>query len=143
MAKSRATAAPIPPANDHYVQLVREFPLRPIKTAEAHQQAKKVMRGLIADKTPDATDYKIVLARLIADYEHTAKMQIDVSGVTPAAVVKHLLAQQDLSVNAFAKAQGISQSALSDMLNGRRDWSKSAIVVVADYFGLPRGMFLQ
>jgi plasmid maintenance system antidote protein VapI len=54
-----------------------------------------------------------------------------------------LLAERGMSVNAFAQKVGIAQSALSDMLNGKRDWSKSAIVAVADHFGLNRGLFLQ
>lgn len=48
-----------------------------------------------------------------------------------------------MSVNAFAKDRGNSQSALSDMLNGKRDWSKSAILIVADFFGLNRGSFFD
>jgi plasmid maintenance system antidote protein VapI len=48
-----------------------------------------------------------------------------------------------MSVNAFAKARGISQSALSDMLNGKRQWSRSVIINIADYFGLNRDLFLR
>jgi plasmid maintenance system antidote protein VapI len=58
-------------------------------------------------------------------------------------IVRHLLGKHGVSVNAFAKQQGIAQSALSDMLRGKRDWSKSVIIRVADYFKLDRGMFLR
>ena len=63
--------------------------------------------------------------------------------LTAAEIVRHLLAERKMSVNRLAKELEISQSALSEMLSGKRDWSKSAIVRVADYFGLERGVFLR
>ena len=46
----------------------------------------------------------------------------------------------DMSVNALAKTLGIPQSALSDMLNGKRDWSKSVIIRLSAYFALQPGV---
>jgi antitoxin component HigA of HigAB toxin-antitoxin module len=37
----------------------------------------------------------------------------------------------------------MSQGTLSDMLGGRRAWSKSAIVKLADYFKLSTDIFLR
>ena len=48
-----------------------------------------------------------------------------------------------MSVNALAKTLEISQSSLSEMLNGRREWSKQAIIRISDYFGLQPGLFLR
>ena len=90
-----------------------------------------------------AAEFKKVLVSIIETYERESGMQLDTSGVSAADVVRHLLAEREMSVNAFAKELGISQSALSDTLNGRCEWSKSVIVRVADFFGLNRGLFLQ
>jgi len=130
-------------ASDLYLELVRRFPLRPIRDRGGHQEAKRVLRSLGAERDSAARDYKSVLASLIVDYERDAGQRMDTSKMTAADIVRHLLGEREMSVNRLAKELGISQSALSDMLNGKRDWSKSAIVRVADYFGIQRGVFLR
>jgi antitoxin component HigA of HigAB toxin-antitoxin module len=131
-------------SRDPYLDLILTVhPLRPIGSVDEHQRAKQALRSLAGDKREVAAKFKKVLIGIIEAYEREAGLQIDTSGVSPADIVRHLLAERKMSVNAFARARGISQSALSDMLNGKRDWSKSAIVAVADFFGLDRGMFLQ
>ena len=139
-----ASLTKAPPAKDAYLDLfLNVYPLRPISTPEEHQQAKRALRGLAADKRDVAAQFKKVLIGIIEVYEREAHLKIDTSGVSAADIVRQLLAERNMSVNAFAKNRGISQSALSDMLNGKRDWSKSVIITVADYFGLNRGLFLR
>jgi antitoxin component HigA of HigAB toxin-antitoxin module len=129
---------------DPYLDLILNvYPLRPIRSAEEHQKAKTALRSMAGDKREVAAEFKKVLISIIETYERDAGLQIDTSGVSAAEIVRHLLAERQMSVNAFARAQGISQSALSDMLNGKRDWSKSVIVKVADFFSLNRGLFLR
>jgi HTH-type transcriptional regulator/antitoxin HigA len=130
-------------AADPYLQLVRSFPLRPIRTRTAHQQAKAVLRSLVGARGAAARDYKVVLASLISDYERSANLRMDTSKVTAADVVQHLLGEQGMSVNALAKKVAIPQSSLSEMLSGRREWSKLAIVRVAGYFKLRTDLFLK
>lgn len=130
--------------SDPYLNLILNVhPLRPIRIDEEHQEAKKALRSLASDKREVATEFKKVLASIIQTYEREKGMRVDTSHVSASDIVRHLLAERHMSVNAFAKARGISQSALSDMLNGKREWSKSVIVNVADYFGLNRGLFLR
>lgn len=124
------------------MELVRAFPLRPVRSDAEHQRAKHMLRGLAGERGGDAADYKAVLVGLIAAYEKV-KYLPGTSELSAGEIVRHLLAERSMSVNALAKAAGVAQSSLSDMLNGKRDWSKSAIVRVADYFGLQRGMFLR
>jgi antitoxin component HigA of HigAB toxin-antitoxin module len=129
---------------DPYLELILNIhPLRPIRTDEEHQAAKRALRSLAGDKREVATEFKKVLASIIETYEREKGMRLDTSRVSAADIVRHLLSERQMSVNAFAKARGISQSALSDMLNGKREWSKSVIINVADYFGLNRGLFLR
>jgi antitoxin component HigA of HigAB toxin-antitoxin module len=138
------TAMKAPPKKDPYLELVsRVHSLRPISSSQEHMQAIRALRSLANDKRSIAIKFKKVLGMLIERYERDAGLQVDVSGVSAADIVRHLLAERNMSVNAFAKQRGISQSALSDMLRGKRDWSKSYIVAVADFFGLNRGLFLR
>ncbi len=102
-----------------------------------------MLRSLVGRRGSAVRDYKTVLASLIADYERSANLRLDTSNVTAAEVVVHLLAERNLSVNALAKVLDTSQSSLSDMLNGRRDWSKSVIVRISAYFGLQSELFLR
>ncbi|HEY8748505.1 MAG TPA: helix-turn-helix domain-containing protein [Tepidisphaeraceae bacterium] len=130
--------------DDPYLELVLNVhPLRPIRSVEEHQAAKKSLRSLAGDRREVAAEFKKVLISIIEVYERESGLQLDTSGVSAAKIVRHLLAERQMSINTFAKARGISQSALSDMLNGKREWSKSVIVAVADFFGLNRGLFLQ
>jgi antitoxin component HigA of HigAB toxin-antitoxin module len=128
---------------DPYLELVTSFPLRPIRTKAAHQQAKTKLRTLAGARGPAVRDYKTVLASLIADYERSANLRMDTSKLRAADLVQHLLEEREMSVNALAKKLGIPQSSLSDMLNGRRDWSKLAIVRVAAFFKLHTDLFLR
>jgi HTH-type transcriptional regulator / antitoxin HigA len=137
-----AKSAPKPNTNN-YLDLVRAFPLRPIRTRQAHRQALKVLRNLAAKRGTSAADYKAVLTSLVVQYERHAGLQIDTSKLKAADILRHLLAEREMSVNSLAKTVGIPQSALSDMLNGKRDWSKSAIIRLADYFALQPGVFLR
>jgi antitoxin component HigA of HigAB toxin-antitoxin module len=130
-------------SNDPYLDLILSFPLRPIRTGNTHQQAKAMLRSLVGKRGGAVRDYKTVLASLIADYERSANLRLDTSKVTPSQVILHLLEQQSMSANTLAKKLSISQSSLSDMLNGRRDWSKQAIVRLSAHFGLQPGIFLR
>jgi len=131
-------------SHDPYLYLVLNVhPLCPIRSAAEHERAKKALRGLAGDKRQVVAEFKKVLISIIEAYEREAGLQLDTSGVSASRIVRHLLAERRMSVNAFAKSRVISQSAMSDMLNGKRDWSKSAIVSVADFFGRDPGLFLR
>lgn len=130
-------------SDDSYLELVLAFPLRPIRSRGAHQHAKAVLRGLSGKRGAAARDYKGVLASLVADYERSANLRMNTSNITAAQIVRHLLGERDMTINALARVLNISQGSLSDMLNGRRQWSKHAIIRICDYFGLQPGLFLR
>lgn len=119
------------------------FPLRPIRTRALHQRAKEMLRGLAGKRGSAVRDYKTVLASLIADYERSADLRLDTSKVSAAELILHLLDERDMSVNGLAKSLNISQSSLSEMLHGRREWSKAAIIRISEYFRLQPGLFLR
>ena len=112
---------------DAYFDLVRAFPLRRITSASDHAKALVIFRQL-GDKADRGTrDYVDVLVDLIADYEKRAGFAFDTSDVTAADLVRHKIAERGMSVSALAKQVGMAQSNLSEMLNGTRGWSKTAI----------------
>ena len=108
-----------------------------------HEEASRVFRSVAREHGVAARDYIQVLANLIEAYEREAGWQLDTSHVTAADIVRHLLEENSMSVNAFAKELGIAQSALSEMLNGNRAWSKAAIVAITNRFRLKPDLFLR
>jgi HTH-type transcriptional regulator/antitoxin HigA len=144
--KMPATLAKKPAANradDAFLALVREFPLRPIRGDETHQKAKATLRGLIGKKGRAVADYKAVLVTLVAQYEREAGHRVATGDVSAADVVRHLLGERNMPVTALATELEISKSTLSEMLGGKRAWSKAVIVKVSNYFALQPGLFLR
>jgi antitoxin component HigA of HigAB toxin-antitoxin module len=123
-------AKPIKPKpSARYFQLVNDFPLRKIQDEDSYEQAMKMVHLFAIKKRMDsgAREYFDVLVDLIADYEKRAGQTLDTSDVTPTDVVKHLAAENGCSLSALAGEIGIGQSNLSEMLSGKREWSKAAI----------------
>jgi antitoxin component HigA of HigAB toxin-antitoxin module len=114
--------------SDTYMELINEFPLRRIRTAAEHAKAKRIVLRLSGRKLARGeADYLDVLIDLIADYEKQTGQLFDAGDLTTAELVLHRLEQRGMSVNALAREIGMPQSNLSEMISGRRDWSKAAI----------------
>jgi len=130
---------------DSYFQLVREFPLRRLKNESEHAAAVAFLTraSLKAQDTKDGgvLDYLDMLAHLIDEYERTAALKVDTRHRTAAEVVRHLIDAGGLTVNRLARELGIGQSNLSEMLSGRREFSKSAIGKLCGRFGLNPQIF--
>ena len=92
-------------AHDPYLDLIlKVHPLRPIRTPAEHQRAKAALRSLAGRWAAEvAAEFKSVLISIIEAYEREARLQLDTSGVSAAKIVRHLLAERQMSVNAFAK----------------------------------------
>jgi HTH-type transcriptional regulator/antitoxin HigA len=56
------------PAGDPYLDLIRAFPLRPLRSTEDPDRAIATVDSL-SDRRPEEHDYMIVLALLIEHYE--------------------------------------------------------------------------
>lgn len=128
---------------DSYLELVRAFPLRRISTVAAHAKAKSVYLRLCRSKLDrGGREYLDVLADLIADFERRAGDAMDIGTASAADLVRHRLEERQMSVSALAKTVGMSQSNLSEMLNGTREWSKTAIRSLSAYFSIRADRFL-
>ena len=114
-------------ALDTYMDLVREFPLRRINSAAAHARAKQLVLRLSTMNDSGTADYLDVLADLIADYERRSGKILDTREISAADLVRHRMEERGISISALARSVGLAQSNLSEMLSGKRDWSKTAI----------------
>lgn len=129
---------------DSYFEMVKEFPLRKITGAGEHLQALAVVARFAGrDKIDEGiVDYLGVLTDLIAAYEKRAGHAIDTSEIGAADVVRHLMAENNLTISGLAREIGVGQSNLSEMLSGKREWSKAVIRGLSERFSLNPMLFL-
>jgi HTH-type transcriptional regulator/antitoxin HigA len=130
---------------DVYLDLIHHRPLRPLKNRQQHAEAVKFLSrvSLLHQGTRDGgvLDYLEVLADLIDQFERAAQVKIDTSAASPTEVVRHLIEANQLTVSGLAREIGIGQSNLSEMLAGRREFSKRAIAGIRDRFGVSPEIF--
>jgi len=125
-----------------YMNLVREFPLVPLRDKSEFEEAVKVMKGLAYRRntlTSGEADYLAVLGDLIAQYEK--KLPGLAEEMTPQEALAYLM-----EVNGIAQADLVEyvgyKSNLSAFLNGHRGLSKRAACRLAEYFKVSPGLFL-
>ena len=128
--------------SDAYLDLVRAFPLRRITTPADHTAATTILLRLSGKGDRGTRDYVDVLAGLVVDYEKRAGLAFDTSHVTAADLVRHKIEQRGMTVNQLAKQIGVAQSNLSEMLNGTRGWSKTAIRALSKHLNIRAERFL-
>lgn len=128
------------PERDPFLELVRAFPLRPIRSDEGHRRAIEMMDSLIDHGAPteEVRDYKLVLASLIESYEDDRE---PTPGASPAEILRGLIEDNDMSQARLAEETGVSETTISDILSGRRPISRKAALAFADRFRLDPGLF--
>jgi HTH-type transcriptional regulator / antitoxin HigA len=132
-----------PVASDTYMELINEFPLRRIKTAAQHAKATSLVLRLSSQNSDrGASEYLDVLIGLIAEYEKRTQQAIESGNVSAADLVRHRLEERRISVSALARMIGVPQSNLSEMLSGKREWSKTVIRGLASHLNIRADRFL-
>lgn len=132
-----------PKADRRYLNLVRQFPLRPIRNKRNLDQALKIA-GYLATYDegtlpPGEQDYLDALTVFIEDYQR--RHPVDMPEVTPLAMLKHLMEQHDMNVTEQGRIIG-SQSNASLILSGKRAISRRVMGLLSQHFGVTRGVFL-
>jgi len=130
-------------SRDRYMDLIRQFPLRPIRTESDRDAAGAMMDRLAVrdDLNPGESDYQDVLDDLIEAYdEHRWPMPPDRR--TPLQRLKSLLQDHNLTPTDLQTLLGCSQTLVSLILSGKRSLSKANIAKLAGRFGVDGGYFL-
>jgi HTH-type transcriptional regulator / antitoxin HigA len=126
---------------EKYLDLVRQFPLRPIRSEKELDRAAKVIDSLIDHPSLSAgeRDYLNVLSDLVETYENE---HYPMPKVSDARMLRHLMEAQGVSQTALAKATGIVNSTISAVLKGVRQLTREHIGQLADYFHVDPGVFM-
>ena len=129
--------------DNRYVKLVRQFPLRPIRTKREYGAATKVLERLAVrgehDLDADERDYLDVLTNLVEAYDN--QHYPPPRDGTPLDRLFGLLHEAELTTADLGRLLGNSGLASQIML-GRRQLSKTHIRILSQHFKLDAGYFL-
>jgi len=122
-------------APDLYLDLVRAFPLRPIRSEDENEEAIEVIASLGRREPldPAKRDYLDVLVGLVERFEAEHYPMPPVTGVD---VVRHLMDAKGLTQAETAKGAGIPESAFSEMLAGKRRMATKHVRGLSRFLGV-------
>ena len=129
------------PRGEGYLALIRELPLRPIRTEAELDRAIDMVDALGDRKTlaPDEHDYLLVLSELIEKYEDERYPIPAVSGVS---MLRYLIESKGITRAKVAAGAGIAESTLSEILAGKRKLGVKHVTILARYFKVDPGLFI-
>lgn len=128
--------------SEKYLELIRNFPLRPIRSEAELGRAEKLLHELLdADNlTTPEQDYLEVLGNLIEDYEEKA---YPIDDLPPHQMLAGLIEAKGVTQTEVSKATGIPVSTISELLAQKRDFNVSHIERLCAYFGLGPAAFIH
>ncbi len=120
---------------DPYLELIRRFPLRPIRSDDELDQAIEVVDELIDrdDLDPSEKDYLDVLSDLIERYESEIH---PIEPVSDAEMLAHLIEAKGITQVKLARETQIAESTISEVLAGKRILNRFQIGRLARYFNV-------
>ncbi len=118
---------------DSYLELVLSFPLAVIRSDDHLEAAQEVLDRLLAKGELDEGEqmYLDALSDLVASYEdeHYA-----IAPASDADMLRHLMEAKGVTQTMIGRETGIAKSTISEVLAGRRPFSRQTIRKLADYF---------
>jgi HTH-type transcriptional regulator/antitoxin HigA len=132
-------------ASEKYMDLIRLFPLRPIRNDEMLDRASNIYSELVLKgnhRKSDETDYLTILGKLIREYEDEHLKPL-AKRMTPNRALASLMEDNHLSQSELARKIHTTQSVISEFLAGKRGISKALITSLADYFKVSPELFLS
>ena len=130
--------------SESYLALIREFPLRPIRS-EAELDAAIAMTHKLIDKhaaggglDEQEEDYLDVLGDLIHAYEAKTDPLPDLD---PVAALRHLLEENGLTQAKLAEETGLATTTINEILSKRRAISPKVRKALAERFRVSPSLF--
>ncbi len=125
---------------DRYLDLIRRFPLRPLRSDSELDSAIEVIDSLIdRDKlSAPERDYLDVLSGLVKDYEEEA---VAIKSVSDSEMIRFLIEAKQVTQSQVAAGTGIAESTVSAVLAGKRKLNRNHIGKLAKYFHVSTAVF--
>jgi HTH-type transcriptional regulator / antitoxin HigA len=130
---------------DSYLDLVREFPLVPIRNQEQYDSALVFLKKLAirdeASLDPGERDYLDTLSQFVGDYEDE-RFRSEIAPLKPRDALKHLMRESDMTPADLGRVLG-NRSLASQILRGKRGLSKTHIRRLSERFKVAPGVFFE
>ena len=125
---------------DRYLELVRKFPLSPVKNEKDLKAAQSVMDGILAKGRLNKGElaYLDTLSELVLAYEN---VHHPIPAASDAAMLQHLMDAKGVTQTQLHRATKIPLSTISEILSGKRHFTKGTIGAFAEYFHVDKGLF--
>jgi HTH-type transcriptional regulator/antitoxin HigA len=135
-----ATRTKTPRAQDVYLDLIRQVPLRPIRSDEELNRAVTMIDSLLdrGRLNQDEQDYLDVLSDLVEQYEQA---EHPLAPVSDAEMLQHLIEAKGVTQADVSAHTGIAESTISEVLSGKRTLNRKHIAKLAAYFRADPGVF--
>ena len=126
-------------SRDSYMELVLDFPLASIKSDQHLAEAQRVMDGLLAREMLDEGEetYLDALSDLVGSYEdeHHA-----IEPTSDADLLRHLMEAKGVSQMQLSRDTSLPKSTISEVLAGKKPFSRKMIHALASYFHVDVGV---
>ncbi len=122
-----------------YLLLVRAFPLASIRSESHLYQAQQVMDRLLAKGKLAAGEemYLNALADLVGVYEDQHHR---IEPASDADLLRHLMDARGINQIQLHRQTEIPKSTISEILSGKKPFSRTIIRTLADYFHISPGV---
>jgi HTH-type transcriptional regulator / antitoxin HigA len=125
--------------SDSYLELVKAFPLRPIRSGSEYAQATRVMEKLAVrgedDLDDGERDYLDALDEFISAYDRS-RLPTGIDRRSPLERLSAVLEHSGTTPAQLRRILGCSQPLVSMILHGQRELSKDNIARLANHFKL-------
>jgi HTH-type transcriptional regulator/antitoxin HigA len=124
---------------DSYLELIQAFPLASIRSDDHLAAAQHVLDHLLATGELDDGGqlYLDALSDLVAAYEdeHHA-----IEPASDADMLRHLMEAKGITQAELHRQTGLSKSTISEVLAGKKPFSRQVIRTLADFFEVDVGI---
>jgi len=139
----KTTMAIVTPTGNRYLELIRENPLRIIRS-EAEYECAIAMLDRLSDqgngRTPDETEYLLALSVFVEKYEEEHHQIPPASGVD---MIHYLIETHHRTQSEVANGTGFADSTISEILAGKRKLGVKHIQALARFFHVKPAVFLD
>ena len=120
---------------DSYLELVLAFPLCSIRSKQQLEEAQDVIDGLLKkEKLNHGQElYLDALSDLVAAYEDK---HYPIEPASDADMLRHLMDAKGVTQTQLHRDAGIAKSTVSEMLAGKKPFSRQIIRKLAEYFNV-------
>jgi HTH-type transcriptional regulator / antitoxin HigA len=130
-------------AGESYLELVRECPLRIIRTEAEYRQAIAMLDRLSdlgPARTGGETEYLLALAFFVEKYENAHEPMPAATGVE---MLGYLIETHGVKQGDVAAGTGLADSTVSEILAGKRKMNVKHIEALARFFKVEPAVFLD